>query len=102
MALKRFKAFNQLKSLSQKAKIASDVYRKMMNESEEQTEVAKANVTTKADTISAEAMAKRLLLLRHKKITKESAASHYDCDGAVYEPYKTARETKTGKFTDVG
>ena len=101
MAIKRFNAFNQSKSLSQKAKIAFDVYREMMNESEERTEEAKANAITKTNAVSTEAMARRLLLLRRKKLTKESASSQYDCDGAVYEPYKTARAKKTGKFTDV-
>jgi len=101
MAVKRFNAFNQSKSLSQKAKIASDVYRGMINKNEERTEVAKANAVTNANAVSAEAMARRLLLLRHKKLAKESASSQYDCDGAVYDPYKTAREKRTGKFTDV-
>jgi len=101
MALKRFNAFNQSKSLSQKAKIASDVYREMRNESGERAEVEKANAITRTDAVPTEAMARRLLLLRRKKLTKESASSQYECDGAVYEPYKTAREKKTGKFTDV-
>lgn len=101
MALKRFNVFNQLKSLSQKVRIASDVHKNMTKESEERTEVARANATTKTEAISAESMARRLLLLRRKKLTKESASSQYDCDGAIYEPYKTAREKKTGKFTGV-
>lgn len=85
----------------QRTQVTANYSRKMMNESEERTDVAKANATTRTDAISAESLARRLLLLHRKKLTKESASSQYDCDGAVYEPYKTAREKKTGKFTDV-
>lgn len=88
-------------SVRRKAKVAADVFKRMSEEDEGKTEVAKAEVANRAVTISADALGKKLLLLRRKKLTKESASSQYDCDGAVYEPYKTARAKKTGKFTDV-
>jgi len=88
-------------SVRRKAKVAADVFKRMSEEDEGKTEVAKAEVANRAVTISADALGKKLLLLRRKKLTKESASSQYNCDGAVYEPYKTAREEKTGKFAEV-
>lgn len=54
-------------SVRRKAKVAADVFKRMSEEDEGKTEVAKAEVANRAATISADALGKKLLLLRRKK-----------------------------------
>jgi len=78
--MKRFSAYTQSQhqerqasiALLEKAKAAARTYRRMTAESEEMTDVAKSEVANRAATISAEALGKKLLLLRRKRLNSTS------------------------------
>jgi len=84
-------------SVRRKAKVAADIFKRVSEEDEGKTEVAKAKEANRPITISADALGKKVLLLRRKKLTKESDASQYDCDGSVYEPFKPIGEARKGE-----
>jgi len=55
-----------------KAKAAARTYKRMTEENEEMTDVAKAEKANRAATISADALGKKLLLLRRKRLNSTS------------------------------
>jgi len=75
--MKRFSAYTQSQhqerqasiALLEKAKAAARTYKRMTEESEETTDVAKSEVANRAATISADALGRKLLLLRRKKVS---------------------------------
>ena len=75
--MKRFSAYTQSQhqerqasiALLEKAKAAARTYKRMTEESEEMTDVAKSEVANRAATISADALGRKLLLLRRKKVS---------------------------------